>query len=284
MLTGHFQSLTLKNTIIMPFCTMCGAKMTPEAKFCGSCGTAVELVENQQVSPQQAAPSQPQYQQAPPQQVVPSLLNKTKIDRLPNAEHNKTLRFMWAGIVGALISVAMLFVSRTSGWHLNSTYYAMTIVSQGFACIAMVNIFYSLRKGLEGYPVAMPQLLKATATLNMVIAGIIIVAAVLVLLGGLGISKLVRTLGDVCSIASLAYLVCFVIVAVKLLGAYEGKMKTMAITLLVIPGITLLMVLLEMGSRGRTDALTVLFTLGVQGASCYLYYLSYQIFTGKRLF
>lgn len=304
----------------MPFCTMCGAELAPEAKFCSSCGTAVQQVQPQQVAPQQpqyqetqpqqampqqpqyqeaqpqqpqyqqaapqqnqyqqAAPQQPQYQQAAPQQTA----SKQKIDYLPNAANDKTTRFMWAGVIAALLGVALLFIGKTSGYHLNSIWYGLSIASTGMTCIAMVSIFLSLRKGLAGQPVAMPQLLNATAILNMVTSGITILVTVMVLLESSSIYKLIRTLSDLYSIASLAYLVCFVIVAIKLLGAYEGNMKTMAIVMLVVPGISLLMVLLELGSRRQSEAITVLFTIGVQGASCYLYYLAHQIFTGKKLF
>ena len=311
---------------------MCGAELAPEAKFCGSCGAAVEQGEPQQpqyqepapqqpqyqpaapqqpqyqqaapqqsqyqpqqpqyqqaapqqpqyqqAAPQQpqyqqAAPQQPQYQQAAPQQPV----SKQKIDYLPNAANDKTTRFMWGGVAAALMAVALLFISRTSGYHLNSIWYGMSIASTRLSCIAMVSIFLSLRKGLAGQTV-MPQLLNATAILNVVVTGISLLAAVLVLLGDSGIYKVIRTLSDLYEIGSLAYLVCFVIVAVKLLMAYEGNMKNLAIVMLVVPAIGLLMVLLE----SRTKAVTILFTVGIQGAYCYLYYLAHQIFTGKKLF
>ncbi|MCQ2195968.1 MAG: zinc ribbon domain-containing protein [Bacteroidaceae bacterium] len=307
----------------MPFCTMCGAELAPEAKFCSSCGTAVEQPAPQQTTPQQPpyqqpasqqppyqqaapqqppyqqpAPQQPQYQQAAPQQPpyqqpqpqqsqyqqARQSVSKQKIDYLPNAANDKTTRFMWAGVVAALIGVALLFIGKTSGYHLNGIWYGLSIASTGMTCIALVSIFLSLRKGLVGQTVAMPQLLNATAILNVVVTGISLLASVLVLLGDSGTYKVVRTLLDLYGIASLAYLVCFVIVAIKLLGAYEGNMKTMAIVMLVVPGISLLMVLLELGSRRQSEAITVLFTIGVQGASCYLYYLAHQIFTGKKLF
>ena len=331
----------------MPYCTMCGAELAPEAKFCGSCGAAVEQGEPQQpqyqepapqqpqYQPQQAAPQQPQYQQAAPQQAQPQYqqaqpqqpqyqqaapqqpqyqqaqpqyqqaqpqyqqaqpqyqqaqpqyqqaqpqqpVSKQKIDYLPNAANDKTTRFMWGGVAAALMAVALLFISRTSGYHLNSIWYGMSIASTGLSCIAMVSIFLSLRKGLAGQTV-MPQLLNATAILNVVVTGISLLAAVLVLLGDSGTYKVIRTLSDLYEIGSLAYLVCFVIVAVKLLMAYEGIMKNLAIVMLVVPAIGLLMVLLE----SRTKAVTILFTVGIQGAYCYLYYLAHQIFTGKKLF
>ena len=326
---------------------MCGAELAPEAKFCGSCGAAVEQGEPQQpqyqepapqqpqYQPQQAAPQQPQYQQAAPQQAQPQYqqaqpqqpqyqqaapqqpqyqqaqpqyqqaqpqyqqaqpqyqqaqpqyqqaapqqpVSKQKIDYLPNAANDKTTRFMWGGVAAALMAVALLFISRTSGYHLNSIWYGMSIASTGLSCIAMVSIFLSLRKGLAGQTV-MPQLLNATAILNVVVTGINLLAAVLVLLGDSGIYKVIRTLSDLYEIGSLAYLVCFVIVAVRLLMAYEGIMKNLAIVMLVVPAIGLLMVLLE----SRTKAVTILFTVGIQGAYCYLYYLAHQIFTGKKLF
>ena len=337
----------------MPYCTMCGAELAPEAKFCGSCGAAVEQGEPQQpqyqepapqqpqyqqaapqqpqyqpqqaapqqpqYQPQQAAPQQPQYQQAAPQQpqyqqaapqqtqyqqaapqqpqyqqaqpqyqqaqpqyqqAAPQQpVSKQKIDYLPNAANDKTTRFMWGGVAAALMAVALLFISRTSGYHLNSIWYGMSIASTGLSCIAMVSIFLSLRKGLAGQTV-MPQLLNATAILNVVVTGISLLAAVLVLLGDSGTYKVIRTLSDLYEIGSLAYLVCFIIVAVKLLMAYEGNMKNLAIVMLVVPAIGLLMVLLE----SRTKAVTILFTVGIQGAYCYLYYLAHQIFTGKKLF
>ena len=314
---------------------MCGAELAPEAKFCGSCGAAVEQGEPQQpqyqepapqqpqyqqaapqqpqyqpqqaapqqpqYQPQQAAPQQPQYQQAAPQQAQPQYqqaqpqyqqaqpqyqqaqpqqpVSKPKIDYLPNAANDKTTRFMWGGVAAALMAVALLFISRTSGYHLNGIWYGMSIASTGLSCIAMVSIFLSLRKGLAGQTV-MPQLLNATAILNVVVTGISLLAAVLVLLGDSGTYKVIRTLSDLYEIGSLAYLVCFVIVAVKLLMAYEGIMKNLAIVMLVVPAIGLLMVLLE----SRTKAVTILFTVGIQGAYCYLYYLAHQIFTGKKLF
>ena len=313
----------------MPYCTMCGAELAPEAKFCGSCGAAVEQGEPQQpqyqepapqqpqyqpqqaapqqpqYQPQQAAPQQPQYQQAAPQQpqyqqaapqqpqyqqaapqqpqyqqAAPQQpVSKQKIDYLPNAANDRTTRFMWGGVAAALMAVALLFISRTSGYHLNGIWYGMSIASTGLSCIAMVSIFLSLRKGLAGQTV-MPQLLNATAILNVVVTGLSLLAAVLVLLGDSGIYKVIRTLSDLYEIGSLAYLVCFVIVAVKLLMAYEGNMKNLAIVMLVVPAIGLLMVLLE----SRTKAVTILFTVGIQGAYCYLYYLAHQIFTGKKLF
>lgn len=186
---------------------------------------------------------------------------------------------MWGGVAAALMAVALLFISRTSGYHLNSIWYGMSIASTGLSCIAMVSIFLSLRKGLAGQTV-MPQLLNATAILNVVVTGISLLAAVLVLLGDSGTYKVIRTLSDLYEIGSLAYLVCFIIVAVKLLMAYEGNMKNLAIVMLVVPAIGLLMVLLE----SRTKAVTILFTVGIQGAYCYLYYLAHQIFTGKKLF
>ncbi|MBQ0020989.1 MAG: zinc ribbon domain-containing protein [Bacteroidales bacterium] len=318
----------------MPFCTMCGAELAPEAKFCGSCGAAVEQAQPQQAvpqqpqyqprqavpqqpqyQPQQAAPqqpqyqpqqavpqqAQPQYQQAVPQQAQPQYqqvppqyqqaqsqyqqaqpqqpVSKPKIDYLPNAANDKTTRFMWGGVAAALIAVALLFISRTSGFHLNGIWYGLSIASTGLSCIAMVSVFLSLRKGLAGQSAVMPQLFNATAILAVVVAGLSLLAAVLMLLGDSGVYKVIRTLSDLYEIASLAYLVCFVIVAVRLLMVYEGTMKNLAIVMLVVPAIGLLMVLLE----SRSKAVTILFTIGIQGAYCYLYYLAHLLFTGKKL-
>ena len=252
-----------------------------------------------QYQPQQAAPQQPQYQQAQPQQpqyqqaqpqyqqAQPQYqqaqpqqpVSKPKIDYLPNAANDRTTRFMWGGVAAALIAVALLFISRTSGYHLNGIWYGLSIASTGLSCIAMVSVFLSLRKGLAGQSAVMPQLFNATAILAVVMAGLSLLAAILVLLGDSGVYKVVRTLSDLYEIASLAYLVCFVIVAVRLLMAYEGTMKNLAIVMLVVPAIGLLMVLLE----SRSKAVTILFTVGIQGAYCYLYYLAHLIFTGKKL-
>lgn len=298
----------------MPFCTTCGAELAPNAKFCGSCGTVVEQDAPAQPAPQPVAPQQPQYQQpvapqpapqpvapqpapqpvapqqpkvqpAAPQQAQHQQASKMKIDYLPNVEHEKTKMFTWAGILGALISVALLFISKTSDYRPSYVWYALTIVAQGFTCIAMVNIFFSLRKGLNGYPATMPLLLRTTAILNIVTASMIILTAILVLIGGSGIHKTIKTLGDIYPVALMLLHLCLIVVAVKLLDAYEGNMKPMAIALLVIPCITLVMERLAMTARGSSvETMATLSTIGMQGASCYAFYMSYQIFTGKKLF
>lgn len=253
----------------MAFCPKCGAQVAPETQFCPYCGAPVS---------QPAAPQQPMYQQPH--------FGKETIDQLPNAENQYTTPLTWVGIAGAFLSVVLAFVDKVDGWEISKLWCMLSLLSAACSCAAMVNIFLSLKKGLMGRPVAMPSLLTTTAILNGAMTAFTILTA-LILLGASSLSDLrnVGSMSVLTVLAGLAYFVCFIIVAVKLLGAYEGALKTLALVFIAIPVIGILMAAVAVGNAtlSNVNAMSIVFTIIMQGISVYLYYLAHQIFTGRNL-
>lgn len=244
----------------MAFCPKCGAEVTPGTQFCPKCGAQLS----------QETPAQPAY-------------GKTTIDVLPNAENQYTQILTFVGLAGVVLSIIVAFIDQVESFK---AYYFMSLLTSVCSCAAMVNIFFSLRKGLTGQREAMPSLLNFSAYLNMgMTAFAVILALVAIGADSLDDIRSIAALTVLVGVLSIVYFVCFLIVASKLVGAYEGKLKTLGLTFLAIPAIGILMFIIGIltADLGNISALSIIITIVMQAVNAYLYCLAYEIFTGKKL-
>lgn len=106
------------------FCTQCGARLKPGARFCGSCGAPTEAADSAPAQPQPYAPpsppaQQPYYPPAPAQQqyTPPPAPVVRRPPVAPKEPARKTVSPLWSVgglvlcIVGIIISAAAVFES-----------------------------------------------------------------------------------------------------------------------------------------------------------------------------
>ncbi len=84
------------------FCTNCGAKLNPEAKFCNKCGTSVAIVPNTTVTPEPAQSQHPQSSFAY-KYIIPASYKKGLI-----SQKGCTLIFSDDSIITAMVDKTMM--------------------------------------------------------------------------------------------------------------------------------------------------------------------------------
>lgn len=94
----------------MAFCKQCGAQLAEDAKFCASCGAAVQSVASQ---PQQDPTSSTSIPPIQPQPSVQQTQSSTPLTEEQDIQQNKTM---------AVLSYILFFVPLLIGTHKTSPY------------------------------------------------------------------------------------------------------------------------------------------------------------------
>lgn len=241
--------------------------------------------------PQYAAPQQPQY--AAPQQptnipnpmgdIMSQPKEKIQVDYLPSANSSKMMIFTIIGLTGVLFSIINLFMSPVSysyysGVKINYAYAFFALASSGCTGAAMFYLFDSLKKGMVNLPTPLTSLLQWCSWLVLATQGLGVLSALLLFISAYGATGV---LSIFTALVAIGYLVLYIIVGVKLMTGYTGKLKLLGILFIAIPGASIILSLL--GTVGGGIAGQIIFGVPAQLGTAYIYYLAHEIVTGKRL-
>lgn len=242
----------------------------------------------QPVYPQQ--PQQPVYPQQPQAPVYPQQTGysaKEKLDYVPSANSGNMPMMVYVGLAGALLALLASFFSPFS-----KIYYVIGLLGMLCTGAAMYYIYDSFKKGLVGHKEPMTGLCGATSILVLVSYGLMALSQLVFLLSSNIFSaasnaSVFTILGG---LASLGYLVCSIIVGIKMLNAYEGKVKMFGILIIAYPVVSFVASLVGGAASARSvfssgiNFGAVFIALVGAGVLGYMYYLAHEVFTGKKLF
>lgn len=206
----------------MAFCTNCGQQVAEGVTVCPKCGAAM------------GAP-------------VAGPMAKEKLDKVPSANSAKMPLFAMIGIAGAVLSFALNFLpsvaQATTSGDITSLlgkvkiYLIISIVAALLGGLGMYYVYDSLKKGLKGHSVPMTGLLATNAILALVLA---IVGALVGIVGFSALSSLslgaaagAGILAVIALLGGIVYFILGIIIACKLMK-YEGEVKTLGLTMLII--------------------------------------------------
>lgn len=207
----------------------------------------------------------------------------TKVDSVISANSEKMPMFTYLGIGSAVLSfiAALMDPSSLRG----------VIMLLGYAggAVAMYYVYDSLKKGMVNLPVPCTAL-SQWCSYGVLASNGLAILAVLMAWNTLNASTASGAVNSAMSagallllsgLVSIVYAVLYIILGVKLINNYEGKLKTLGITFIAVPAI-----MIVGACFGISAGKGILIFLGLLSLACngFLFYMAHDVITGKKLF
>lgn len=213
------------------------------------------------------------------------MTQKMTIDQLPSSNSANMPIFMGIGMLGVIISIALLFINPIGA---GKGYIYASIAGTICSGAAMFYIYDSLKKGMQGLPVPCTSVSQWCSWLVLVQTALLVFttfAAINAVEHASSSSGMATGIAGLLYIlVAIVYFVLYIILGAKLMSNYEGKLKLLGILFIAIPIIMVVGTLCGFGVAGIGGTSTLAKVIGIvgQGLYAYVYFVAYQLIAVKK--